>query len=262
MQVTYLYAILVGMNDSSNIETLLENYHPSQDTINIVRTTPLVLLVGISGAGKGTIRKKLFETGDYIDFVSHTTRLPRENNGVMERDGVEYHFISIEKAVEMLKNGEFIEAKYYSGNIYGTTTAELIKARESDKVALNDIEIQGVGEYLDIAPSVKVVFIVPPSHEIWLKRLTARYDGEDINRDDLELRLGTAKRELETALDDKRFSFIINDNLDVAVQDVENIVKHGSHDDTQARAAAQSILDYLSAENRDDITADLISNMS
>ncbi len=249
------------MNDIANIESLLKDYRPSQATIDIVRTTPLTLLVGISGAGKGTIRERLLQTGDYINFISHTTRKQRENNGVMEQNGVEYYFISIEEAVNKLKNGEYIEVKYYSGNVYGTTTAELIKAKESGKIALNDIEIQGVGEYLNIAPSVKVIFIVPPDHKVWLKRLVARYEG-DVDRDALTLRLETARGELETALDDSRFSFVINDNLDTAVQDVENVVKHGSHNDGAAREAARGILDYLRSENREALTKEIIDDLA
>jgi guanylate kinase len=220
-----------------------------------------VLFRSISGAGKGTIRKKLFESGDYINFISHTTRSPRENNGVMEQNGVEYYFISIETAIDMLQRGDFIEAKSYSGNVYGTTTTELKKAKASGKIALNDVEIQGVAEYLKIAPSVKVIFIVPPSHEAWLARLVARYEGE-INHDDLNRRLETAKQELQVALADTRFSFIINDDLGQAVQDVENIVKHGSHDDSKARAVATQILAYLSSENRADITNEIIVSLT
>lgn len=246
------------MND---IESLLKGYQPSQASIDIVKTTPLLLLVGISGAGKGTIRKFLLETGEYTDFVSHTTRSPRENNGVMEQDGVEYHFISIDTAVDMIKNGEFIEVKYYSGNIYGTTAAELVRAKDSGKIALNDIEIQGIGEYLDISPSVKVIFIVPPSYEVWLERLVKRYDGS-VDGNDLQLRLETAKHELETALHDKRISFIINDALDSAVQDVENIVKHGSHDDSPARATATELLRQLSSEDCDSATNDILEILS
>lgn len=249
------------MNDMHVVESLLQNYQPSPETIDIVRTTPIVLLVGISGAGKGTIRKKLFESGDYINFISHTTRSPRENNGVMEQNGVEYYFISIETAIDMLRRGDFIEAKSYSGNVYGTTTTELQKAKASGKIALNDVEIQGVAEYLKIAPSVKVIFIVPPSHEAWLARLVARYEGE-INHDDLNRRLETAKQELQVALADTRFSFIINDDLEQAVQDVENIVKHGSHDDSKARAVATQILTYLSSENRADITNEIIASLA
>lgn len=249
------------MNDMHVVESLLQNYQPSPETIDIVRTTPIVLLVGISGAGKGTIRKKLFESGDYINFISHTTRSPRENNGVMEQNGVEYYFISIETAIDMLQRGDFIEAKSYSGNVYGTTTTELQKAKASGKIALNDVEIQGVAEYLKIAPSVKVIFIVPPSHEAWLARLVARYEGE-INHDDLNRRLETAKQELQVALADTRFSFIINDDLEQAVQDVENIVKHGSHDDSAARAVATQILAYLSSENRADITNEIIASLA
>lgn len=233
------------MNDNNNnLDDLLKNYHPNEKIIEAVKTTPLVLLVGISGAGKGTIRERLFASGEYTNFVSHTTRSPRENNGIMEQDGVEYHFVSIDKAIDMVKNGEFIEVKHYSGNIYGTTVAELLKAKQSGRIALNDVEIQGIGEYLALSDSVKAIFIVPPSYEVWMERLLKRYEGH-IDEDDFKKRLATAKNELETTLSNKKCSFIINDDLDTAVQDVENIVKHGSHDDSAARKVAAEILDKI-----------------
>lgn len=249
------------MNDKTQIESILENYAPSQETIAIVSSTPIALLAGISGAGKGTIREKLLETGDYINFVSHTTRQPRENNGVMERDGVEYHFISIDRAIDMLKNGEFIEAKYYSNNVYGTTTMELMRAKESGKIALNDIEIQGIDEYLGIAPSTKVIFIVPPNHTVWLERLIARYEGV-VDLATLQPRLETARKELASTLSDTRFSFVVNDDLGVAVRDTENAIKHGTHDDSGARTVAQEILDYLSSDDRDGITNGIIADVA
>lgn len=251
----------IAMNDIDYIESLLKDYRPSEASIDIVKTTPLLFLVGISGAGKGTIKQCLLETGDYTKFVSHTTRSPRENNGVMEQNGVEYYFISVDTAIDMIKNGEYIEVKYYSGNVYGTTAEELARAKDSGKIALNDIEIQGIGEYLNISSSIKVIFIVPPSYKIWLERLAARYDG-NINSYDLQLRLETAKHELETALNDARISFIINDDLDIAVQDVEKIVKHGSHDDGPARLTAQKIFSHLSSEDRDSETKDILDALS
>ena len=232
---------------NSDIDSLLKNYHPNQSAVELVKTTPIALIVGISGSGKGTIRQRLFETGNYTNFISHTTRAPRENNGVLEKNGVEYYFVSIEKAVEMLKAGEFIEAKHYSGNIYGTTISELLRAKESGKIALNDIEVQGINEYLSISSELRVVFIVPPSYEIWINRLTSRYEGK-IDQHDFNHRLETARLELETAINNQYFIFIINDDLETAVHDARNAIERGAIDDSHARDVAKDILSKIDTQ--------------
>ena len=76
-----------------NIEKLINNYQPTDETIEMVQLTNVVLLAGITGAGKDTIKKRLLKMPYFRDIVSHTTRLPRINNGKAEEDGVDYHFI-------------------------------------------------------------------------------------------------------------------------------------------------------------------------
>ena len=99
----------------SEIESLITNYQPAESTIQLVRDTKIALLAGISGAGKDTIKKRLLKLPEFRDIVSHTTRPPRVNNGSIEQDGVDYHFIDQKIAEEMLQNNEFIEAKFVHG---------------------------------------------------------------------------------------------------------------------------------------------------
>src|SRR5712691_7859904 len=101
----------------SELQELVDHYKVPSQVVTLVKNTPIVLLVGVSGAGKDTIKHHLLATGKYHHIVSHTTRKPRENGGVMEQDGVEYHFIDQARAIQMLKDGEFVEAKIYSGNM-------------------------------------------------------------------------------------------------------------------------------------------------
>lgn len=50
----------------------------------------LVILSGVSGAGKDTVKKKLMnKMEDVITLPSYTSREPRDG----EQEGVEYHFI-------------------------------------------------------------------------------------------------------------------------------------------------------------------------
>lgn len=205
------------------LRSLLETYSPSAKTVALVRSTPIVLLVGISGAGKDTIKHRLLETNEYHHIVSHTTRAPRENHGVFEQDGVEYHFISKEQAADMIRNGEFVEVKEYSGNIYGTSAAELQKAHDAGRIAVTDIEVQGVAEYKAISDGVIAEFILPPSYDEWQRRLMNRYGDKGPDVADIAKRMDTAIGELEEALAKEYYHFVINEDLDEAVRIVDRI---------------------------------------
>ena len=92
----------------NNLEFFVKNYQTPPEAITLVEDSRILLLAGISGAGKDTTKKHLLKNEEYRDIVSHTTRQPRENNGKIEQNGVDYNFISIEKAEEMLRHREFI----------------------------------------------------------------------------------------------------------------------------------------------------------
>lgn len=211
-----------------SLQKLIASYKPSVETIELVRSTPIVVLVGVSGAGKDSLKQRLMETGEFHHIVSHTTRAPRENGGVMEQDGVEYHFISPAQAENMLKNGEFVEAKQYGENVYGTSAAEVQWAKDAQKIALTDIEVQGVAEYKAISDNVIALFILPPSYQEWQRRLHARYGTAGADKADIQRRMATAIAELEEALSKPYYHFIVNDNLDEAVAAADTIAHEGS----------------------------------
>ncbi len=233
---------------NSNLEFLLSSYNPNQKAKDIVSQVKTLFLVGISGAGKDTIQRILLETGKYHQIVSHTTRKPRKNNGIMEKEGVEYYFISLERAEEMLENHEFVEAKYYSGNIYGTSIEEFEKAARQKKIAVCDIEIQGVMEYKSFAPdAVHAVFLLPPSYNVWQQRWKKRW-GEKAGNDSKKLRMQTAIAEIEHILNTNYYSIIVNDDLDEAVKAVDAIAKTGFQDDQSydiGRTTAEEILEAM-----------------
>ncbi|HYF96612.1 MAG TPA: hypothetical protein VD947_01080 [Patescibacteria group bacterium] len=231
----------------ADLDELIKNYRAPDTAKNLLKETKAVFLVGISGAGKDTILKELLKTNKYHYIVSHTTRQPRENQGIAEQDGVEYHFISHDEAKVMLRNQEFIEAKYYSGNIYGTSVKEFEDALNEQKTALTDIEVQGVSEYVKISENIVPVFILPPDFETWQNRLKARYGGQEPDETDMQKRLETAKRELEEALSKDYFEFVINDNLSRSVTAVDEIA-HGRlsvEKNEQARQLAKNLLNNL-----------------
>lgn len=233
--------------DMEELKRLLDNYQASEDVIEVVKYSKLLFVVGISGAGKNTIINQLLESGDYHRIISHTTREPRENYGVMEQDGQEYHFINDTTVTQMVENKEFVEAKLYGHNVYGTSAQEIQKAKDENKIAITDIEVQGVQEYWNLSQNIKVVFIVPPDYDTWQTRLLNRYKN-GIDREDLSRRRRIAREEIELALSKNYFQFVVNDNLDRAVHAVDRLAKGGPSDpqyQKRGREIAQQILQNL-----------------
>lgn len=232
----------------SELDKLIKQYSISSDGAQLVKTTPIVLLVGVSGAGKDTIKHRLLETGRYHHIISHTTRAPRKNGDVLEQDGVDYHFINIPEATRMLREHEFVEAKMYSGNIYGTSIAEIQKAHDEGKIAVTDLEVQGVAEYKNISSSVIAEFILPPNYDEWQRRLHARYGSAGAEPADIARRMQTAIAELEEALGEQYYHFVINVSIDEAVKAVDSIARHHNEFttiDRSFRVWAERLLEEL-----------------
>ncbi|MBW3568744.1 hypothetical protein KY385_01290 [Candidatus Parcubacteria bacterium] len=231
---------------------LVKNYKTPDKAVELINKTTVVFLVGISGAGKDTILKELLKTEEYRLVISHTTRQPRENHGVMEQDGREYHFIDHDEAIRMLENQEFIEAKQYSGNIYGTSLFEVEEAYRHKKIAISDIEVQGVAEYMNAASNVIPIFILPPDFTTWQTRLKDRYKA-GINLKDIKSRLETAKVELQEALSKDYFQYVVNQELKETVKIVDKIA-HGhfsTEKNEQAKEVATELLRKLQATKLD-----------
>lgn len=226
------------------LKQLLANYRPSDEVIEIVRSSNLLFVVGISGAGKNTIINQLLESGDYHRIISHTTRAPRENYGVMEHDGQEYHFVNSVQATDMVKKNEFVEAKLYGHNVYGTSVAEIQQAKTDGKIAITDIEVQGVQEYWNLSQDIKVVFIVPPDYDTWQTRLTNRYKN-GIDQEDLARRKRIAREEIELALSKDYFQFVVNDDLPRAVHAVDRLSKGGPSDSEYQERGKEIARDIL-----------------
>lgn len=228
-----------------NIEKLIAEYQPPEDAIETIRHAKIALLVGITGAGKDTIKKELLKRPGFADIVSHTTRQPRVNAGVPEVDGEDYHFIDEDTAREMLERGEFVEAKFVHGTIYGTSIAEVKRASEAG-VAITDIDVQGVSEYKNASSQVIAIFIVPPTYEAWLERLHKRYASQEEFAAEWPKRRDSAIKELTDALLVPYYHFIINDDLDQAVEAAISIIAHPIDEfhskDDEARLSARSIL--------------------
>lgn len=176
----------------------------------------LMVLSGFSGAGKGTLMKKLLETYDnYALSVSMTTRQPREG----ERDGIEYFFSTREAFEQKIAEGGLIEYAQYCGNYYGTPKAYVDEQLADGKDVILEIEIQGALQIKEKFPEALLLFATPPSIEELERRLRGRgTESEDVIRK----RLLRACEEAE-GMDAYDF-LVINDDLERCVEEIHSIV--------------------------------------
>jgi len=230
-------------------------YQPTPEHFAHLQGIPLLFIVGVSGAGKNALSTKLKtdHPGEYHQMVTNVTRPPRKNNGVLEQDGIDYHFISMATASRMLDNQQYIEANVYSGNIYGTSVAELEVAQQKHRIVIGDIDVNGVANFVRLGLHALPVFVLPPSYEVWQQRLLTRYPNGQIDREDWLARMKTAQSEIEHALEADYFYFVINDDLDQAAETI-NAIAHDAqveHRPPVAIATAQRILEAIHAELAD-----------
>lgn len=225
----------------------IKNYRVPKTAKALIQQTKIVFLVGITAAGKDTIISELLKSGDYHYTISHTTREPRYNHGILEQDGIDYHFVDDAAIERMLDNHEFVEAKLVHGKIYGTSIAEIQIAHDRSEIAINEVEVQGVAEYRAVSNAVLPIFLLPPNFAVWQERLLKRYGG-NVDQNDLFTRMQTAVVELEDALAKDYFEFVINVDLNQAIQAVDAIA-HGNIS-VQKNNAAKTIACELLADIR------------
>lgn len=179
----------------------------------------LVILSGVSGAGKDTIKKELLKRmSDVITLPSYTSRTMRPG----EEEGVQYHFISKEEFEAKIRQGDFYEYDLHHGNYYGTSR-ELMNAKIAQgKVIVKDIEVNGTESLIKLLGNdtrIVTIFLKVEKEEL-KRRLIER--GDSIP--DIEVRLGRLDYE-ESKL--KLYDYVIkNDEFEKAVQVIMTIIEN------------------------------------
>ena len=175
----------------------------------------LAVLSGFSGAGKGTVVKRLVEKYDNFALsISATTRKPREG----EVDGREYFFKTVEEFEDMIANKQLIEYAKYVNNYYGTPKEFVEKMLDEGKDVILEIELQGALQVKEIMPDTVLIFVTPPTAEELERRLIGRgtEDIETVNK-----RLARAYE--ESAYMEKYDYILINDVVEDCVEDLNSI---------------------------------------
>lgn len=174
-------------------------------------STPVLVITGPSGVGKGTLIRRLLEEVPGVELsVSATTRDPRDG----EVNGRDYHFLAAPEFERRVDRGEFVEHAEYAGNRYGTLRSEL---QRPARLVVLEIDLQGARQVRATMPEAEQVFIAPPGDDLGEleRRLVARgaESGEQIRR-----RLDVAREEL--AAQDEFRHRIVNADAEEATREL------------------------------------------
>jgi guanylate kinase len=192
----------------------------------------LFVVTGPSGAGKGTLIRRLVGRRPDLDVaVSATTRPQRTG----EADGRDYHFLSEDEFVERARAGEFLEhVVYVSGQRYGTLRAEVERILARGRSCVLELETEGARRVKELLPESVTVFVEPPSFAELERRLRERATE---SAGEIDERLDLARRQM-----DERHRFdhvIVNDDVDRAVRDLEALIDEELDRRSAARTTAE-----------------------
>jgi len=200
----------------------LANYQASDEAKQVISKLKLVLLVAPTSAGKNTIIRHQLATGRYYHIVSDTTRAPRLNDGVIEKDGVDYWFRSEEEMLADIQKGRFLEAEVlHNQQVSGMSIRELEHAQQENKIAINDVEIEGIHNVLKLKPDTIAVMLLPPSFEEWQNRLASRGPMPAAER---QRRLKSALKIFQDGQAHPYYQFVISDDIEQSGNIIDGIV--------------------------------------
>lgn len=177
----------------------------------------VIVITGPSGVGKGTIVEQVLKKVDNIYLsVSATTREKRQG----EKEGVNYFYKTKEEFQRMIDADEFLEWAEFAGDYYGSPKFQINNYLSCGKDVALEIEVQGAKQVKQKCPEAILIFLAPPSFEALEERLIKR-GTEQIDK--VKVRLKKAKEEMKEV---KLFHyFLINDNLNEAVDNVISIIR-------------------------------------
>ncbi|MCM1138643.1 MAG: guanylate kinase [Duncaniella sp.] len=180
----------------------------------------IIIISAPSGCGKSTIISALLQRGE-IDMqfsISATNRPPRQG----EEDGVSYYFLTNEEFHKRIAENAFVEyEEVYPGRFYGTLKSEISRITGDGHNVILDIDVKGgVNVKKMFGTKAISIFIEPPSVDALRERLIKRATDPT---DAIEQRVSKAEYEISFA---PEFDVtVVNDDLEEAVTNVDNVIK-------------------------------------
>jgi guanylate kinase len=179
----------------------------------------LVVISGPSGVGKDTILQELkLANYPFYFVVTATTRRQRPS----ERDGIDYHFVSVGEFAEMIENNELLEYAVVYGDYKGIPKKHVREALASGHDVIMRIDVQGAATIRRLVPNAVTIFLTAESEEKLISRLQER---KTEMADQLKMRIVTARQELKRIVE---FDYVVVNRehaLDDTVDQVLSIIK-------------------------------------
>jgi guanylate kinase len=199
----------------------------------------LIVIAAPSGAGKTSLMKALLESAPTLRLsVSHTTRKRRDT----EREGREYHFVSVPEFERLNEAQEFLEHARVFGNLYGTSRAFVEQQLAAGHDVVLEIDWQGAQQVRRAMPQCVSVFILPPSRRALAERLARRAtDTPEV----IARRLAEAAGDMSHY---REFDYVVvNDDFARAVADLQRIIAGEAQDLSRDRPQLAPLLKELLA---------------
>ena len=203
----------------------------------------LFLISAPSGGGKTSLVNAMLEKVSGPDdnrqlcvSISQTTRPQRP----VEEDGKNYHFVSETEFQQLRADNAFLESAEVFGNLYGTSKAWVEERLEAGWDVILEIDWQGASQVQALLPDAVSIFILPPSLDSLRQRLTSR--GQD-DAEVIEKRMAEAVSEIIHI--DQAESIIINDSFDIALLDLEAVIRSARLNKAHQLKANEELLKNL-----------------
>lgn len=219
-----------------SVPGLVKDYQASAQVLAHIKYVDLLMIVGGTGVGKTSIIKRLG-----VPYVlSDTTRPIRP----WEINGLDYFFrTDYDQLLNEIKERKFVQVNIFStGDFYGTRASAFPELG----FAVYAVVAEKITEFRKLGFNETIcAFVTPPSFTVWMEWL----EKNNFERDQLVRRLAEARRSYQFALSDHNTSFILNDELDQAVRQTNELLngKRNMDRENRARESAEQIYKELTA---------------
>lgn len=193
-------------------------------SFDLIHPQPLLVVIsGPSGVGKDAVIKSLQKRNLNLHVVvTMTSRPPRTE----EVDGVDYHFVTREQFEELIAQDGFIEHALVYQDWKGIPRQQILDAFASQKDVILRVDVQGARTLRGLFPDAVLIFLIPTNEKEWIERLQNR---EKDTSEDLDLRLRTARTELESL---SEFDYVVvnaHEHLEDTVDTIAAIITAEHH---------------------------------
>lgn len=182
----------------------------------------LVILSGVAGAGKDTIKREVIKRMENVESIPSITDRPMRPGDIPNET---YIFVDNEKFKEMIENNELYEFDIHHNHYYGVPRKILNDKINSGKTVIKDVDVNGTENLVKILKEdmkVVTIFLRVPKEEL-RKRLENRVDKPD--EKEIELRLSRFEFE-ESKIGN--YDYVINNtNQEETIKQIMEIIEKG-----------------------------------